>query len=106
MDLSNGLQENSKFLDVPNIQYKLEIPNLVSYDPSEAEETFDRLQLMSNDEKGLEFDNESILKKSIITPDFMRRESIPPYKVSKYRLKKQRKIEREKKTGEGKVLCT
>ena len=101
MDLSFGLSEKTNFLEVPNIQYELEIPSLISYDPSEAEGAFQRLQLMSDDETQQENNGESILKKSVITADFMQKERVPPLRVSKYKLKKLRKEEREKKTGKG-----
>ena len=102
MDLSLGLSEKTSFLEVPNIQYELEIPSLISYNPCEAEEAFERLQLMSDDETQLANDGESILKKSVLTADFMQRERVPPLRVSKYKLKKLRKEEKEKKTGKGK----
>ncbi|KAI6652221.1 Deoxynucleotidyltransferase terminal-interacting protein 2-like [Oopsacas minuta] len=99
MELGPGLSEKTKFLEVPNIQYNLEIPNLISYDPSEAEQAFERLQLMSDGEH--ENNGDSILKKSIITPDFMQKEYVPPLRVSKYKLKRQRREERQQKTGKG-----
>ena len=104
MELGPGLSENSNFLEVPNIQYNIEIPNLISYDPNEAEQTFERLQLMSNDERQQEDNGASILKDSIITADFEQRERVPPLRVSKYRQKKLRREERQQKTGEGNFL--
>ncbi|KAG8435557.1 hypothetical protein GDO86_013481 [Hymenochirus boettgeri] len=44
---------------------------------------------------------EEILQKSVITPDFEKKESVQPYKESLNQLKKQRKAEREKTTGRG-----
>ncbi|KAE8589997.1 hypothetical protein XENTR_v10017896 [Xenopus tropicalis] len=44
---------------------------------------------------------EEVLKKSVITPDIEKKESIKPYKESANQLKKQRKEEREKTTGHG-----
>lgn len=101
MKLGPGLSEDTKFLEVPSIQYNVEIPNLISYDPNEAEQSFERLQLMSNDERQQEDNGASILKDSIITADFEQKERVPPLRVSKYRLKKQRREERQQKTGEG-----
>lgn len=95
------MSEDTKFLEVPSIQYNVEIPNLISYDPNEAEQSFERLQLMSNDERQQEDNGASILKDSIITADFEQKERVPPLRVSKYRLKKQRREERQQKTGEG-----
>ncbi|XP_018414251.1 PREDICTED: deoxynucleotidyltransferase terminal-interacting protein 2 [Nanorana parkeri] len=44
---------------------------------------------------------DELLKKSVITPDFEKKDSVPPYRVSLHKLKKQRKEEREKTTGRG-----
>ncbi|XP_041277250.1 deoxynucleotidyltransferase terminal-interacting protein 2 [Onychostruthus taczanowskii] len=44
---------------------------------------------------------DQLLQKSIITPDFERKESVPPYRESLHQLKKQRRAEREKTTGDG-----
>lgn len=44
---------------------------------------------------------DELLKKSVITPDFEKRESVPPYRESLKKLKKQRKAERDKTTGQG-----
>uniref|UniRef100_A0A7M4FEI2 Deoxynucleotidyltransferase terminal interacting protein 2 n=1 Tax=Crocodylus porosus TaxID=8502 RepID=A0A7M4FEI2_CROPO len=43
---------------------------------------------------------DEILQKSIITPDFEKKECVPPVKESLHQLKKQRKAEREKTTGD------
>ncbi|KAI1236669.1 hypothetical protein IHE44_0014922 [Lamprotornis superbus] len=40
-------------------------------------------------------------QKSVITPDFERKECVPPYRESLHQLKKQRRAEREKTTGDG-----
>ncbi|CAN8217609.1 unnamed protein product [Coccothraustes coccothraustes] len=44
---------------------------------------------------------DQLLQKSVITPDFERKECVPPYKESLNQLKKQRRAEREKTTGDG-----
>uniref|UniRef100_U3JHY0 Deoxynucleotidyltransferase terminal interacting protein 2 n=2 Tax=Ficedula albicollis TaxID=59894 RepID=U3JHY0_FICAL len=44
---------------------------------------------------------DQLLQKSIITPDFERKECVPPYRESLRQLKKQRRAEREKTTGDG-----
>ena len=104
MELGLGLSDNSNFLEVPNIQYNIEIPNLISYDPNEAEQTFERLQLMNNDERQRDDNGASILKDSIITADFEQKERVPPLRVSKYKQRKLRREERQQKTGEGSYL--
>ncbi|NXC06276.1 TDIF2 protein, partial [Orthonyx spaldingii] len=44
---------------------------------------------------------DQLLQKSIITPDFEKKECVPPYRESLHQLKKQRRAEREKTTGDG-----
>ncbi|XP_064284312.1 deoxynucleotidyltransferase terminal-interacting protein 2 [Passer domesticus] len=44
---------------------------------------------------------DQLLQNSIITPDFERKECVPPYRESLHQLKKQRRAEREKTTGDG-----
>uniref|UniRef100_A0A669R904 Deoxynucleotidyltransferase terminal interacting protein 2 n=1 Tax=Phasianus colchicus TaxID=9054 RepID=A0A669R904_PHACC len=44
---------------------------------------------------------DQLLQKSIITPDFERKECVPPLRESLQQLKKQRRAEREKTTGDG-----
>ncbi|XP_068111283.1 deoxynucleotidyltransferase terminal-interacting protein 2 isoform X2 [Hyperolius riggenbachi] len=44
---------------------------------------------------------DELLKKSVITPDFEKKEAVPPYTETLNMLKKQRKKEREKTTGQG-----
>ncbi|XP_038269964.1 deoxynucleotidyltransferase terminal-interacting protein 2 [Dermochelys coriacea] len=44
---------------------------------------------------------EELLQKSIITPDFEKKDCVPPFKESIRQIKKQRKAEREKTTGDG-----
>uniref|UniRef100_A0A8C3T5S8 Deoxynucleotidyltransferase terminal interacting protein 2 n=1 Tax=Chelydra serpentina TaxID=8475 RepID=A0A8C3T5S8_CHESE len=44
---------------------------------------------------------EELLQKSIITPDFEKKDCVPPFRESIHQLKKQRKAEREKTTGDG-----
>uniref|UniRef100_A0A8C0U3S8 Deoxynucleotidyltransferase terminal interacting protein 2 n=1 Tax=Cyanistes caeruleus TaxID=156563 RepID=A0A8C0U3S8_CYACU len=46
-------------------------------------------------------EKDQLLQKSVITPDFERKECVPPYKESLHQLKKQRRAEREKTTGDG-----
>ncbi|XP_048832784.1 deoxynucleotidyltransferase terminal-interacting protein 2 [Brienomyrus brachyistius] len=44
---------------------------------------------------------DELLKKSVIGPDFEKRDAIPPYKESQKKLKVKRREEREKTTGDG-----
>ncbi|NXC69134.1 TDIF2 protein, partial [Anhinga anhinga] len=44
---------------------------------------------------------DQLLQKSIITPDFEKKECVPPLRESLHQLKKQRRAEREKTTGDG-----
>ncbi|XP_030640856.1 deoxynucleotidyltransferase terminal-interacting protein 2 [Chanos chanos] len=44
---------------------------------------------------------DELLKRSIISPDFEKKDAVPPYKESKHAAKLKRKEEREKTTGDG-----
>ncbi|NWV04412.1 TDIF2 protein, partial [Ptilonorhynchus violaceus] len=44
---------------------------------------------------------DQLLQKSVITPDFEKKECVPPYRESLHQLKKQRRAERQKTTGDG-----
>ncbi|NXV74827.1 TDIF2 protein, partial [Atlantisia rogersi] len=44
---------------------------------------------------------DQLLQKSIITPDFEKKECVPPFRESLHQLKKQRRAERAKTTGDG-----
>ncbi|NXU48848.1 TDIF2 protein, partial [Turnix velox] len=44
---------------------------------------------------------DQLLEKSIITPDFEKKEFVPPFRESLHQLKKQRRAERAKTTGDG-----
>uniref|UniRef100_A0A8C1ZP87 Deoxynucleotidyltransferase terminal-interacting protein 2-like n=2 Tax=Cyprinus carpio TaxID=7962 RepID=A0A8C1ZP87_CYPCA len=44
---------------------------------------------------------DELLKKSVIVPDFEKKDSVPPYSESKHAAKLKRKAEREKTTGDG-----
>ncbi|KFP70841.1 Deoxynucleotidyltransferase terminal-interacting protein 2, partial [Acanthisitta chloris] len=44
---------------------------------------------------------DQFLQRSIITPDFEKKECVPPFRESLHQLKKQRRAEREKTTGDG-----
>ncbi|XP_035393317.2 deoxynucleotidyltransferase terminal-interacting protein 2 [Cygnus atratus] len=49
----------------------------------------------------MEKKKDQLLQKSIITPDFEKKECVPPFRESLHQLKKQRRAEREKTTGDG-----
>ncbi|NXU11353.1 TDIF2 protein, partial [Pardalotus punctatus] len=51
--------------------------------------------------KGKKKKKDQLLQKSVITPDFEKKECVPPYRESLHQLKKQRRAEREKTTGDG-----
>ncbi|XP_051757880.1 deoxynucleotidyltransferase terminal-interacting protein 2 isoform X2 [Ctenopharyngodon idella] len=44
---------------------------------------------------------DELLKKSVIVPDFEKKDAVPPYKESKNAAKLKRKVEREKTSGDG-----
>ncbi|KFQ64319.1 Deoxynucleotidyltransferase terminal-interacting protein 2, partial [Phaethon lepturus] len=44
---------------------------------------------------------DQLLQKSVITPDFEKKECVPPFRESLHQLKKQRRVKREKTTGDG-----
>ncbi|NXE89367.1 TDIF2 protein, partial [Menura novaehollandiae] len=44
---------------------------------------------------------DQLFQKSVITPDFEKKECVPPYRESLHQLKKQRRAERDKTTGDG-----
>ncbi|XP_074008475.1 deoxynucleotidyltransferase terminal-interacting protein 2 [Numenius arquata] len=46
-------------------------------------------------------EKDQLLQKSIITPDFEKKECVPPFRESLHQLKKQRRAERAKTTGDG-----
>ncbi|NWT85885.1 TDIF2 protein, partial [Lanius ludovicianus] len=52
-------------------------------------------------EKLKEKKKDPLLQNSVITPDFEKKECVPPYRESLRQLKKQRRAEREKTTGDG-----
>ncbi|XP_068447413.1 deoxynucleotidyltransferase terminal-interacting protein 2 [Clinocottus analis] len=44
---------------------------------------------------------DAVMKKSVMGPDFEKKDAVPPYSESKHALKLKRKAEREKSTGDG-----
>ncbi|NXO00742.1 TDIF2 protein, partial [Rhinopomastus cyanomelas] len=51
--------------------------------------------------KQLKEKKDKVLQKSVITPDFEKKECVPPFREALHQLKKQRRAEREKTTGDG-----
>ncbi|XP_067394542.1 deoxynucleotidyltransferase terminal-interacting protein 2 [Emydura macquarii macquarii] len=51
--------------------------------------------------KQLKEEKKELLRKSIITPDFEKKECVPPLSESVHQIKKRRKAEKEKTTGDG-----
>ncbi|NWU92038.1 TDIF2 protein, partial [Upupa epops] len=49
----------------------------------------------------LKEEKDKVLQRSIITPDFEKKECVPPLREALHQLKKQRRAEREKTTGDG-----
>ncbi|KAM9325026.1 deoxynucleotidyltransferase terminal-interacting protein 2 [Gastrophryne carolinensis] len=68
----------------------------ISFDAEKPKPGPSLISKMKKDSK-----KDELLKKSVITPDFEKKEAVPPYKESLNKLKKQRKEERDKTTGKG-----
>ncbi|XP_061539020.1 deoxynucleotidyltransferase terminal-interacting protein 2 [Phycodurus eques] len=47
-----------------------------------------------------EMDQDEVMKKSVLSPDFEKKDAVPPYSESKHALKRKRRVEREKTTGD------
>ncbi|XP_061634931.1 deoxynucleotidyltransferase terminal-interacting protein 2 [Phyllopteryx taeniolatus] len=45
-------------------------------------------------------DQDEVMKKSVLGPDFEKKDTVPPYSESKHALKQKRRVEREKTTGD------
>ncbi|XP_072281281.1 deoxynucleotidyltransferase terminal-interacting protein 2 [Pyxicephalus adspersus] len=69
----------------------------ISFDAEKSKPGSSLLNKMKKESK----QKDELLKKSVITPDFEKKESAPPYRESLKQLKKKRKMEREKTTGKG-----
>ncbi|KAL2090085.1 hypothetical protein ACEWY4_014773 [Coilia grayii] len=68
----------------------------ISFDGSKSNKVSSSLKKLK-DQKHLD----ELMKKSVIVPDFEKKDAIPPYKESMNALKLKRKVEREKTTGDG-----
>uniref|UniRef100_A0A8C2AYY2 Fcf2 pre-rRNA processing C-terminal domain-containing protein n=1 Tax=Cyprinus carpio TaxID=7962 RepID=A0A8C2AYY2_CYPCA len=69
----------------------------ISFDGSNKQKS---LSNSSKSQKDLNNQDE-LLKKSVIVPDFEKKDAVPPYSESKHAAKLKRKAEREKTTGDG-----
>ncbi|XP_039530642.1 deoxynucleotidyltransferase terminal-interacting protein 2 isoform X2 [Pimephales promelas] len=68
----------------------------ISFDGNTPKNPFNNSQTQKN------LNNpDELLKKSVIVPDFEKKDAVPPYKESKHSAKLKRKAEREKTSGDG-----
>ncbi|KAG1955088.1 deoxynucleotidyltransferase terminal-interacting protein 2-like [Pimephales promelas] len=68
----------------------------ISFDGNTPKNPFNNSQTQKN------LNNpDELLKKSVIVPDFEKKDAVPPYKESKHAAKLKRKAEREKTSGDG-----
>ncbi|XP_026160839.1 deoxynucleotidyltransferase terminal-interacting protein 2 [Mastacembelus armatus] len=89
------LKELSSRID-PGIRVK-ELGGLyINFDGSKSKPVSSSLQKLK--EKKIQ---DEVMKKSVIGPDFEKKDAVPPYSESKQALKLKRKAEREKSTGDG-----
>uniref|UniRef100_A0A3Q0QZR0 Fcf2 pre-rRNA processing C-terminal domain-containing protein n=1 Tax=Amphilophus citrinellus TaxID=61819 RepID=A0A3Q0QZR0_AMPCI len=68
----------------------------ISFDGSKSKPVSSSLKKLK--EKKIQ---DEVMKKSVIGPDFEKKDSVPPYSESKHALKLKRRAEREKSTGDG-----
>uniref|UniRef100_A0AAX7VQA8 Fcf2 pre-rRNA processing C-terminal domain-containing protein n=1 Tax=Astatotilapia calliptera TaxID=8154 RepID=A0AAX7VQA8_ASTCA len=68
----------------------------ISFDGSKSKPVSSSLQKLK--EKKIQ---DEVMKKSVIGPDFEKKDAVPPYSESKHALKLKRRAEREKSTGDG-----
>ncbi|XP_033007440.1 deoxynucleotidyltransferase terminal-interacting protein 2 isoform X1 [Lacerta agilis] len=100
IDEEDLINENNKILSFSSsIDPGLNVKNLgglyISFDAGKQKSGFHGVVPLKDKKK------DELLKKSVITPDFEKKESVPPLKESVHQLKKQRRAEREKTTGNG-----
>lgn len=92
---SSQLKELSSRID-PGIRVK-ELGGLyINFDGSKSKPGSSSLQKLK--EKKLQ---DEVMKKSVIGPDFEKKDAVPPYSESKQALKLKHRAEREKSTGDG-----
>ncbi|XP_038137015.1 deoxynucleotidyltransferase terminal-interacting protein 2 [Cyprinodon tularosa] len=68
----------------------------ISFDGSKSKPVSSSLQKLKEKKS-----HDEIMKKSVIGPDFEKKDAVPPYSESKQALKLKRRAEREKSTGDG-----
>ncbi|XP_041648095.1 deoxynucleotidyltransferase terminal-interacting protein 2 [Cheilinus undulatus] len=92
---NSQMKELSSRID-PGIRLK-ELGGLyINFDGSKSKPVSGSLQKQK--EKKIQ---DEVMKKSVIGPDFEKKEAVPPYSESKQALKLKHKVEREKSTGDG-----
>ncbi|XP_069555101.1 deoxynucleotidyltransferase terminal-interacting protein 2 [Brachyistius frenatus] len=89
------LKEMSSRID-PGIRGKELLGLYISFDGSKSKPVSDSLQKLK--EKKMQ---DEVMKKSVITPDFEKKDAVPPYSESKRAVKLKHRAEREKSTGDG-----
>ncbi|NWR73722.1 TDIF2 protein, partial [Centropus unirufus] len=67
----------------------------ISFDAKKQKPTSSVIKQLKDKKK------DQLLQNSVITPDFEKKECVPPFRESLHQLKKQRRAEREKTTGDG-----
>ncbi|XP_018582331.2 deoxynucleotidyltransferase terminal-interacting protein 2 isoform X1 [Scleropages formosus] len=88
MELSSSIDPGLKVKEMGGLY--------ITFDGTRSKAASDTLKKLK-EQKNID----ELLKKSIIGPDFERKDSVPPYKESKKALKLKRREEREKTTGDG-----
>ncbi|XP_069006521.1 deoxynucleotidyltransferase terminal-interacting protein 2 [Embiotoca jacksoni] len=89
------LKEMSSRID-PGIRGKELLGLYISFDGSKSKPVSDSLLKLK--EKKMQ---DEVMKKSVITPDFEKKDAVPPYSESKRAVKLKHRAEREKSTGDG-----
>ncbi|XP_008290827.1 deoxynucleotidyltransferase terminal-interacting protein 2 [Stegastes partitus] len=89
------LKEMSSRID-PGIRVKQLGGLYISFDGSKSKPVSSSLQKLK--EKKIQ---DEVMKKSVIGPDFEKKDAVPPYTESKQKAKLKRRVEREKTTGDG-----
>ncbi|KAF7202999.1 deoxynucleotidyltransferase terminal-interacting protein 2 isoform X1 [Nothobranchius furzeri] len=96
---SSHMKELSSRID-PGIRVK-ELGGLyISFDGSKSKPVSSSLQKLKEKKNHDEFYLQ-VMKKSVIGPDFEKKDAVPPYRESKNALKLKHRAEREKSTGDG-----
>lgn len=92
---NSQLKELSSRID-PGLRVK-ELGGLyISFDGSKSNPVSSSLQKLK-----VKKSQDEVMKKSVIGPDFLKKDAVPPYSESKEAMKLKRRAEREKSTGDG-----